>query len=296
MKKFILLGALLVTMGLAVAPAIAQTQSTTTSTTTTYVQSTAVVGARIKDSRGEEIGVIRDFVLDRNTGCLAYVVIATGKGGVLTTSSKTVAAPWAVFSVSPDPKVYVTRIERERIYSAPVWESTRVEEYSRTDYLNNVYSYYGVPAPRFNAEMSMGVTNTTTTGTTSTTNATAAPSMTAASPAGGPPTPAATAAASPLGAAPPSSPAAAGSPKAHTHTHNPAKETSSPPSTKTESVREKKPTDEPERKSEKTSTKRESASEKSESSSESPNQPSKKKQPSSEPGSAPEAASTPKQP
>jgi sporulation protein YlmC with PRC-barrel domain len=302
MKKSIFLGASLALMGLAITPAIAQTQSTTTSTTTSYIQSTAVVGARIKDSRGEEIGVIKDFVLDRNTGCLAYVVISTGKGGVLT-ASKTVAAPWAVFSVSADPKVYVTRIEREKIYSAPVWESTRIEEYNRTDYLNNVYSYYGVPAPRFNAEMSVGLTNTTTTGTTSTTNATAAPSMTAASTAGAPPTPAATAAASPLGtpersAAPPSSPAGASSPKApaHTHAHSPAKETSDPSSTKTESVHEKKPNDEPEKKSEKASTKKESTSEKNESAGESPSQPSKKKQHSSEHGSEPEAASTPKEP
>src|SRR5204863_954181 len=131
-------------------------------------------------ARGEDVGVIKDFVLDRNTGCLAYVVVSTGKGGVLSTDTKTVAAPWTVFSVSSDPKVYVTRIEREKIYSAPVWESTRVEEYSRTDYLNNVYGYYGIPAPRFNAEMSVGTTNTTATGVTSSTNTTAASNMTAA--------------------------------------------------------------------------------------------------------------------
>src|SRR5436189_1118965 len=179
MKKFPFFGASLAILGLAVASAIAQTQSTTTSTTTSYVQSSTVVGAKIKDARGEDVGVIKDFVLDRDTGCLAYIVVSTGKGGVLSTETKTVAAPWTVFTVSSDPKVYVTRIEREKIYSAPVWESTRVEEYTRTDYLNNVYSYYGVPAPRFNAEMSVGATNTTATGVTSSTN-TVAPNMTAA--------------------------------------------------------------------------------------------------------------------
>src|SRR5437762_5516263 len=181
MRKFTLFGGPLATMGLAIASTIAQTQSTTTSTTTSYVQSTSVVGAKITDSRGEEVGVIKDFVLDRNTGCLAYVVISTGKGGIVSANTKTVAAPWAVFSASADPRVYVTRIEREKIYSAPVWESTRVEEYTRTDYLNNVYTYYGVPAPRFNAEMSVGTTNTTATGVTSSANTTAAPDMTAAS-------------------------------------------------------------------------------------------------------------------
>ena len=269
-------------MGLAIASAIAQTQSTTTSTTTGYIQSSTVVGAKIRDSRGEEVGVIKDFVLDRNTGCLAYVVLSTGKGGVLSTSTKTVAAPWAVFSASSDPKVYTTRIEREKIYSAPVWESTRVEEYSRTDYLNNVYGYYGVTAPRFNAELSVGTTNATTTGVTSSTNATA-PSTTAVPPAA---TPAASAAVSatvkplpsPLGTperspVPPTT-AAPSTPKAPASTRRPAKETSSPSSTKAES-----------------------RSEKTESASESPSKSSKlKKQLSTEPGSLPEAGSTPKEP
>lgn len=287
-------------MGLAVAPAIAQTQSIKTSTTTGYIQSSAVVGAKIKDSRGEEVGVIKDFVLDRNTGCLAYVVVSTGKGGILSTSSKTVAAPWAVFSASSDPKVYITRIEREKIYSAPVWESTRVEEYSRTDYLNNVYGYYGVPAPRFNAELSVGVTNATTTGVISSTNATA-PSATAAPPA-------ATAAVSatvnplpsPLGTperspVPPTT-ASPSTPRAPASTRRPAKETSSTSLTNAESKSEKKAADEPAKKSEKASTKTDSKSEKTENASESPSKSSKlKKQPRSEPGSSPEAGSTPKE-
>src|SRR4030095_11030970 len=135
MKKSILFGATLALVGLAIAPLFAQTQTTTTSTTG-YVQSSTVIGAKIKDSRGQDVGEIKDFVLDRNTGCLAYVVLSTRGGGTssgstttTTTTTKTVSAPWSVFSVSSEPRVYTTRIEREKIYAAPVWESTRIEEY-----------------------------------------------------------------------------------------------------------------------------------------------------------------------
>ena len=114
-------------MGLAVAPAIAQTQ--------TFVQSTTVVGTKIKDVRGQEVGVIKDFVLDRTTGCLVYVVISTG--------TKTVASPLSLLSPSSDPKVYIAQFEREKLNGAPVWESTRMEEYSRSDYLAKLYAYYG---------------------------------------------------------------------------------------------------------------------------------------------------------
>ena len=67
-------------LGLAFARAEAQTQSSTT-TTTTYVQASKVVGMKVNDSRGEEIGVVKDVVLDRNTGCMAYTVLSTGGTG-----------------------------------------------------------------------------------------------------------------------------------------------------------------------------------------------------------------------
>src|SRR3954470_3588192 len=167
MKKNILFGAALAFLGLAAAPLFAQT-STSTTTSTSYVQSSSIIGSKIKDSRGQDVGEIKDVVLDRSSGCLAYVVLSThGTGtGTTTTTTKTVAAPWSVFSASSEPRVYMTRVEREKIYTAPVWESTRIEEYSRPEYINQVYGYYGV-TPSF----SVGVTSTsgTTTGTTTTT-------------------------------------------------------------------------------------------------------------------------------
>ena len=295
MKKSILLGACLALTSLAIAPAVAQTQSTTTSTTTNYMPTSTVIGAKIKDSRGQDVGVIKDFVLDRNTGCLAYVVLSTGKDGVLTTSTKTVAAPWAVFSASSDPRVYITRIEREKIYGAPVWESTRIQEYSRTEYLNSVYGYYGVTAPSFNAQLSVGVTNTNTTAAAPTAAASMAPAATPAlSPTVRPmPSPQGTPERSPVPpvTAPPSSPKAAPA-----STRGPVKEKSSPSSTRAESKSEKKTAEEPEKKSEK-AIKRETRPEKSESESEPPSKSTKVKKPrSTEPDSATEPASTPNEP
>src|SRR5947207_14522530 len=147
MKKNTLLGATLALMVFAAAPLFAQTSTSTSTTSTSYVQSSTIVGSKIKDARGQDVGEIKDVVLDRSSGCLAYVVLST-RGGGTTTTTKTVAAPWSVFSASSEPRVYMTRIEREKIYSAPVWESTRIEEYSRPEYINQVYGYYGVDQSR----------------------------------------------------------------------------------------------------------------------------------------------------
>src|SRR5207302_9093745 len=192
MKTFPLFGATLAILGLAAAPvdSKAQTSSTTTSTSTGYVQTSKIIGTRVKTAQGEEIGVIKDVVLDRSTGCMAYTVLSTGgTGGSVAGGGKMVAVPWTVYSPTSNISELTVTVDRERIYSAPVFDYARIEEYSRPDYITNVYSYYGVSP---GAAVGVGVSgSSTTTGATTTTDSTTTGATTAgttASPAGPCPT------------------------------------------------------------------------------------------------------------
>src|SRR2546426_974127 len=172
MKTILLCGAALAILGVAASPVSAQTQSTT-STSTTYIQASKLIGTKVKASQGEEVGEIKDVVLDNN-GCMAYTVLSTGGTGTRVSGGgvKTVAVPWAVYSTTSDPRVLAVRVERDRIYNAPVFEYSRINEYSTSGYINNVYSYYGVPAGVGVGVGTSGVSGatgtTTTTGTTAT--------------------------------------------------------------------------------------------------------------------------------
>jgi sporulation protein YlmC with PRC-barrel domain len=173
MKTLFSLPGIIAILGLAVASTFAQTQSTTSSTS--YIQTSKFIGRPVKSAQGDEIGTVKDIVLDRSTGCLAYTVLSTtggGGGAQVSGGGKMVAVPWAVYSPSTDPNVLTVTVERDRIYNAPVFDYARVEEYSRPDYINNVYSYYGVSG---GAAVGVGVsggTSTTTTGASTTTGAT----------------------------------------------------------------------------------------------------------------------------
>src|SRR5947208_1947933 len=174
MKILLSLGAMVAVLGLAMASTFAQTQSTTSSSTT-YVQTSKLVGTKVKSSQGEEIGVVKDVVPDRNTGCMAYTVHSTGGGGArVSRGGKMVAVPWTVYSPTSDLSVMTVTVDRERIYNAPVFDYARIDEYSRPDYINNVYGYYGVsPAAGVGVGVSTGTT--TTTGAAGTAGATASP-------------------------------------------------------------------------------------------------------------------------
>src|SRR5438093_9955537 len=146
--------------GFAIATTQGQTQS---STATSYVQTSKIVGMKIQDSSGQEVGVVKDVVLDRNTGCMAYTVLSTGGTGTrVTGGAKTVAVPWTVYTTTSDPSVMTVRVERDRVYNAPAFDYARIDEYSSSGYINNIYSYYGVTP---GVGVGVGVSGSSTTGT-----------------------------------------------------------------------------------------------------------------------------------
>src|SRR5204863_8346216 len=93
MKTSLLSLVTLVALCAVIVPISAQTQSTT-------VQVSKLVGTKVKASQGEEIGVVKDVMIDRSTGCMAYTVLSTGEGGGSRAAGggKLVAVPWAAYS------------------------------------------------------------------------------------------------------------------------------------------------------------------------------------------------------
>src|SRR6059058_3527065 len=222
-------------LGFAIATMQGQTQS---STTTSYVHTSKIVGMKVKDSSGQEVGVVKDVVLDRNTGCMAYTVLSTGGTGTrVTGGGKTVAVPWTVYTTTSDPSVMAVRIERDRVYNAPAFDYARIDEYSSSGYINNIYSYYGV-TPGGVGVGATTTTGTTTTGTYGAQTGVAGQATTAGSP-GAAASPAATAMASPtapVATSPAASPTATAS---LTATAKPTRRATATPSSEAESTGER---------------------------------------------------------
>jgi sporulation protein YlmC with PRC-barrel domain len=166
MKKYLLYGVALAIGGWAATPLTAQTQTTasSSSTSSSYVQTSKIIGTKVKTAQGEEVGVVKDVVLDRSNGCMAYTVLSAGGTGTrVTGQTKLVAVPWSVYSVAPDMSYLTVTVERDRIYNAPVFEYSRISD---TTYTTNVFSHFGVST-------GVGISGTTTTtGANATTGAT----------------------------------------------------------------------------------------------------------------------------
>ena len=176
MKTLIRYGATAIVAGVA-ATMLGQSETPDASTSSSsYIQASKLVGRKVTSSHGKEIGVFKDVVIDRSNGCMAYTVVSIGGEGtgVARGDGKIVAIPWAVYSLTSDRSVLRVNVDRDKIYNAPAFDYARMEEYARPDYLNNVYSYYGVsPGPHTAVPGSSG--STAGTDVTETAGATAPP-------------------------------------------------------------------------------------------------------------------------
>ena len=179
MKTLIWYGAIAVVLGVAATISGQSEIANDSNSSSSYIQTSKLVGRKIKSSDGKEIGIVKDVVIDRINGCMAYTVVSTGGAGtgVISGGGKFVAIPWAVYSPTSDLSVLTVNVDRDKIYHAPAFEYTRMDEIARPDYINNVYSYYGVSSgPRTAIAAGTDVTGTA--------GATASPGE-AASPAAG---------------------------------------------------------------------------------------------------------------
>src|SRR5436309_13078445 len=136
MKTLFLFGAAFAILGLAVAPVIAQTQTSTATSTSGHVQTSKLIGTKVKTAEGEEVGVVKDVVLDRSNGCMAYTVLSAGGTGTrVAGQAKLVAVPWSVYSVSPDVSYLSVSVERDSIYNEPVFDYSRISVTAYTTYV-----------------------------------------------------------------------------------------------------------------------------------------------------------------
>ena len=159
MKMYLFLGFGMAILGTATVLVIAQGQrNDTNSSSSGYVQTSKIIGTNVKTAQGEQIGAVKDVVLDRNTGCIAYTVLS-GDGTAGT--ARIVAVPWAVYSSNESGGLIVS-VDRDRIYSGPAFDYSRIDEYSTAEYIDNLNSYFGVSAGVVSSAATTEATTTST--------------------------------------------------------------------------------------------------------------------------------------
>jgi sporulation protein YlmC with PRC-barrel domain len=89
-----------------------------------------VLGMRIRNEQGREIGEIDNLLIDTQNGRISHVVV--GVGGFMGVGEKKVVVPWSDLKIAFDGKRPVATLEQGKLESAPRWDRVVSGESERT--------------------------------------------------------------------------------------------------------------------------------------------------------------------
>lgn len=105
-----------------------------------FLSASTLTGDDVVNPQGENLGDLKDFMLDTTSGKIAYAVVALG--GILGMGGKLFAVPWSAFSVDGKNKNLVMNVPKERLKNAPGFDRNHWPNFADAAFGESIRSYY----------------------------------------------------------------------------------------------------------------------------------------------------------
>jgi hypothetical protein len=106
------------------------------------ISSDKVEGTNVYSARGERLGTIESFMVDKFSGKVAYAVMSFG--GFLGIGENYHALPWAKLTYDTRLGGYIVDIDKDTLEGAPIYEPGH-DPFVDPMYGRRLYDYYNVP-------------------------------------------------------------------------------------------------------------------------------------------------------
>lgn len=117
------------------------------------LSASSINGTIVENRKGDNIGNIKDLMIDTQTGEIAYAVLAVDTG-FLNLGSKFFAVPLQALEFDFENKLILMDINPERLENAPGFDKENWPSGPQSDFIESVYDFYEVVrAERYSAEM-----------------------------------------------------------------------------------------------------------------------------------------------
>jgi sporulation protein YlmC with PRC-barrel domain len=103
-----------------------------------------VIGKKVLNNQGEKLGKVEDLALDVESGRIVQVILSTG--GFIGIGDTLTAVPPGALHCDAAHKVLRLDVDKEKLTSAPKFETSKWAEDSDSNHLAAVYRYYGEEA------------------------------------------------------------------------------------------------------------------------------------------------------
>lgn len=99
---------------------------------------------KVVNAAGENLGNIQDYMLDLDSGRIAYCVLSFG--GFLGMGDKLFAIPWQAMKLDTANHCFILDVSKERLKNAPGFDKDHWPGTADREFQTRVYSYYNVPS------------------------------------------------------------------------------------------------------------------------------------------------------
>jgi sporulation protein YlmC with PRC-barrel domain len=100
-----------------------------------------LIGEDVYNQNDEELGDIKEIMLDMQTGEVAYAVLSFG--GIAGIGEKLFAVPWEKLSLDTVNKRFLLDVDKATLKNAPGFDKDNWPDMTTDDWLNQVHSFYG---------------------------------------------------------------------------------------------------------------------------------------------------------
>lgn len=100
-----------------------------------------LMGEDVYNQKGEDLGDIKEIMLDMNNGKVAYAVLSFG--GFLGMGDKLFAVPWNALKLDTGNKRFILDVDKERLESAPGFDKDDWPDMADPTWQNKIHAYYG---------------------------------------------------------------------------------------------------------------------------------------------------------
>lgn len=104
------------------------------------VKASSMIGTDVVSPTGDNLGDVKEVVIDPRSGKVAYAVVSFG--GFLGMGEKLFAIPFSAFQYNMEENEYVLDISKERLKAAPGFDADNWPSMSEEKWNRDVYKYY----------------------------------------------------------------------------------------------------------------------------------------------------------
>lgn len=100
-----------------------------------------LVGNEVYNRDSQDLGEIKEIMLDMRTGRVSYAVLSFG--GFLGMGGKLFAVPWDALKLDTENKRFVLDVNKDRLDSAPGFDKTHWPDMADVAWEKGIHAYYG---------------------------------------------------------------------------------------------------------------------------------------------------------